>query len=168
MEAFPDSPHATDAGAPAVPGPDRVRGKVFTDGPFNSAQLWHNTAQPRRTEMTDQKADIGFVITKPPLETGAVASTLKIAIEARKSGKSVGLFLISDGVWLAKAGQENEASALFGELIADGVPATASGDHLLAAGIPEDGLVGGVEVAKKPYKALVANVMEDWDKVMVI
>jgi len=118
--------------------------------------------------MTDPNTDIGFVITKPPLESGAVAGILRTALDAINDGKSVGLFLISDGVWLAKPGQENEAFTLFNELRGKGVPVTASSDHLLSAGIPEDGIVEGVEVARKPYKALVATVMEEWDKVMVI
>ena len=118
--------------------------------------------------MTDPTTDIGFVITKPPLETGAVAGVLRTALDAVNDGRSVGLFLISDGVWLAKAGQENKAFTLFNELLGKGVSVTASGDHLLAAGIPEDGVVEGVEVTRKPYKALVATVMDDWWKVMVI
>ncbi len=118
--------------------------------------------------MTGSNTDLGFVITKPPLETGAVAGILRTALDSLDDGRSVGLFLISDGVWLAKTGQDNEAFTLFNELLRKGVPVTASGDHLLAAGIPEDGMADGVEVSRKPYKDLVLNVMEEWDRVMVI
>jgi sulfur relay (sulfurtransferase) complex TusBCD TusD component (DsrE family) len=119
--------------------------------------------------MTDDKGiDLGFIITKPPLESGAVKGVLNVAIDAQKEGRRVGLFLISDGVWLAKSGQANEPSGLFSELLTGGARATVSGDHILAAGISEEDLADGVEVTRKPYKALVENVMENWDRVMVI
>ena len=53
------------------------------------------------------KRDIGFVVTKPPLESGLVSNMLSIAESSIDQGKSVGMFLISDGVWLVKKNQKN-------------------------------------------------------------
>ena len=120
--------------------------------------------------MTDQelKSDIGFVVTKAPSESGLVSNVLSIARSSMDQGKSVGLFLISDGVWLAKKNQKNHFIDTFTGILKDGAAVIASGEHLEAAGIPEDDVMDGVIVTKKLYKDLVANVMENWDRVMTI
>ncbi len=112
--------------------------------------------------------DIGFVISKAPHESGLVSNTLTIALNAMDQGKSIGLFLISDGVWLAKRNQKNHLIGTFEKLIEGGAIILASADHLAAAGIPEDDVMDGVTITKRLYKDLVMNVMENWRKVMSI
>ena len=112
--------------------------------------------------------DIGFMITKAPLESGLVSNALKIAQGALDQGKKVALFLISDGVWLVKKGQKNNVAELFGKLLSEGVQVTASEVHLAAAGINEKDIQDGVTVTKKSYKDLVLQVMEQWRKVVSI
>ena len=120
--------------------------------------------------MTDQEQtkNLGFVVTKPPLESGLVANILTIAQSALDQGRSVGIFLISDGVWLVKKDQKNHVAELFVKVLGDGAEIIASAEHLEAAGISEDEVIDGVTVTKRVYKDLVMNVMENWDKVMSI
>jgi predicted peroxiredoxin len=116
----------------------------------------------------DTRKDFGFVITKAPLELGTVHTTLRLAGTAVDSGRSVGLFLISDGVWLAKKDQANDVSRYFLGLIEKGAGVRVSSEHLKGAGIGEDELVDGVEVTGNTYKELVGTVMEEYGKVVVI
>ena len=118
--------------------------------------------------MTDQEQtkDLGFVVTKPPLESGLVANILTIAQSALDQGRSVGIFLISDGVWLVKKDQKNHVAGMFERVLGSGAEVIASSEHLEAAGISEDEIIDGVTVTKRVYKDLVTNVMENWDKVM--
>jgi len=118
--------------------------------------------------VTEYPIDLGFLITKAPLESGLVTSALTIALESMNQGRRIGLFLMSDGVWLAKKGQKNQAAETFQKLLLDGASVMASGDHLKAAGINENDIVKGVAVTTKPYKDLVIQVMEHWRKVVTI
>ena len=111
---------------------------------------------------------MGFIITKGPAESGLAENLLKVAQGASGGGKGVGIFLISDGVWLAKKGQKTAAHATFLELLGKGAGATVSLEHLMGAGITEGELVDGLEVTKKTYKDLVDLVMEKWDRVVVV
>jgi sulfur relay (sulfurtransferase) complex TusBCD TusD component (DsrE family) len=112
--------------------------------------------------------DIGFVISKAPLESGLVSNALTIALNAQKQGKTIGLFLISDGVWLGKRNQKNHFIGTFEELLKGGAQVLASEEHLLAAGIATDDVIDGIVVTKRTYKDLVSNVMENWTKVVSI
>jgi len=114
------------------------------------------------------KRDIGFVVTKPPLESGLVSNMLSIAKSSIDQGKSVGMFLISDGVWLVKKNQKNHVVEKFENILKGGATVIVSGEHLEAAGISGEEIIEGVTVSKKIYKDLVTNVMEHWDKVMTI
>lgn len=120
--------------------------------------------------MTDQeqRKDLGFVVTKPPLESGQVANILTIAQSALDQGKSVGVFLISDGVWLVKKNQMNHVAEKFVKLLGAGAEVIVSSEHLDAAGISEDEVIQGVTITGKVYKDLVTKVMENWNKVMSI
>lgn len=117
---------------------------------------------------THQPIDIGLMISKPPVESGIVASALGIAHGAMVKGQKVGIFLISDGVWIAKKNQKNHAAELFGHLVKGGATVTASDEHLAAAGITENEIVEGIHITKKTYKELVRQVMEDWSRVVSI
>ena len=112
--------------------------------------------------------DIGFVVTKPPLESGLVSNMLSIAQSSLDQGKSVGIFLISDGIWLVKKNQKNHVYEQFLNVLKGGAEVLASREHLEAAGIGDDEIVDGVTVTKRVYKDLVINVMERWNKVVSI
>jgi predicted peroxiredoxin len=118
------------------------------------------------TDVADR--DLGLVITKAPLESSAVLGILKVARNTLEQGRSVGIFLISDGAWLVKKGQKNDVANLFQELLKEGVDAQVSSDHLDAAGIPADDIVEGVRISRDIYKDLVTSVMERWGEVMTI
>ena len=120
--------------------------------------------------MTDDKSPpaMGFIITKGPAESGLAGGLLKVAKGASADGSTVGIFLISDGVWLAKRGQKNGAHEAFVELLGKGAQVTVSQEHLNGAGIGDGELVDGLEVTKKTYKDLVDHVMERWDRVVVV
>jgi len=120
--------------------------------------------------MTDLKdtSDLGLIITKAPAESGAVANALQMARGAQFSGNRIALFLISDGVWLAKAGQKNRAFNEFCELLNKGVRVTLSQEHLEAAGMGRGELVDGVDIVKKVYDEMVDQVMEQWNRVVVV
>lgn len=116
----------------------------------------------------DNNKDLGIIITKAPLESGSVEGALELARETVEQGRSVGLFLISDGVWLVKKKQDNKVARSFHELLNLGVQVIVSKDHLEAAGITEDDVMEGVMRSSKIYKDLVIHVMERWNRVMTI
>jgi len=116
----------------------------------------------------DSNKDLGIIITKAPLESGAVEGALELAKETVEQGRSVGMFLISDGIWLVKKKQDNDVARSFLELLEMGMHVIASRDHLEAAGISEDDVVEGISISDKIYKDLVFQVMERWSRVMTI
>ena len=112
--------------------------------------------------------DIGFIITKAPLESSLGSGFLDLAQKAINDGKTVGLFLISDGVWFAKKHQKNRSFKILDTLIKKGASVTISKENLEAAGIKDHELINGVIVSDKPYTDLVDLVMEKWRQVMTI
>jgi sulfur relay protein TusB/DsrH len=112
--------------------------------------------------------DLGFIITKPPLESSLGSGFLDLAQQGIDTGKKVGLFLISDGVWFAKINKKNTYAKKMLSLINQGVDVTVSEDNLQAAGIQNHELLKGVVITDKPYDDLVNLVMEKWGRVMVI
>jgi sulfur relay (sulfurtransferase) complex TusBCD TusD component (DsrE family) len=114
------------------------------------------------------KIDYGFVITKAPLESPKALSILKLGQKAIASGKTVGIFLISDGIWLAKNHQQNDTGKLILQLCQDGAEIIASQEHLEAAGISPNDIIKGIKVSSKPYDDLVDSVMEHWRWVITI
>ena len=112
--------------------------------------------------------DIGFIITKPPLETGIVNRIISYALTAVEKGKNIELFLISDGIWLAKKNQKNKIFEKFLKLKQKGVKINVSKEHIDAAGIKKEEIVSGLILTDKLYKNLVELVMEKWEKVITI
>ena len=110
--------------------------------------------------------DIGFVITKAPLESSIVTGVITLAKHAIDKGKTVGIFLISDGVWIGKKNQKNGKS--IADLIEKCVEVIISKDHLEASGIQQEELLGGISITEKPYTELVEQVMEKWHQVITI
>ena len=116
----------------------------------------------------NQIKDIGFVLTKAPIESSLTYRFLSLAQNVVDKDKTIGLFLISDGVWLAKKNQNNKPHELLNKLLKNGAEVTVSKDHLMAAGIEDSDLINGVNVTEQPYVDLVDHVMEKWNKVITI
>jgi sulfur relay protein TusB/DsrH len=112
--------------------------------------------------------DLGFIITKSPFESTLGTGFLDLAKKSINNGKTVGIFLISDGVWFAKKYQKNKAIKILTNLIEKGAKITVSRDNLEAAGIGNNELLDGVVISETPYMDLVDLVMEEWRKVMTI
>lgn len=112
--------------------------------------------------------DIGLILTKAPLESSLTYSFLTIAKEAIEKGKTVSLFLISDGIWLVKNNQKNNVVELFKTLMEKDVKVTVSKDHLEAAGIENTDLLSSIIITERPYADLVDFVMEKCRRVMTL
>lgn len=112
--------------------------------------------------------DYGFIITKAPLESSKTIGILRLGQKAIASGKTVGIFLISDGIWVAKNHQQNEAGKLIPQLLQNGAQIIASQEHLEAAGISPNDIIQGIKISSKPYDDLVEKVMEKWRWVITI
>lgn len=108
----------------------------------------------------------GVLIARTASTTENPLDALRMALAIRGQGRKVGVFLVADGVYLAKMGK-TPVAALLGELITKGARVVASPEHLKAAGLPIGGLVPGIEVAGDTYRDIVEFVMEDYDKVVV-
>lgn len=119
-------------------------------------------------ERARQGVRLGVVLTRGPYSGGEAGAALSLAQEALKRGDGVSLFLLSDGVWLAKGGQDSPLPSQLSQLLAGGGEVLVSGEHLQAAGIAQDGLVPGVTVIADPIDGLVERVMERWDRVVVL
>jgi sulfur relay (sulfurtransferase) complex TusBCD TusD component (DsrE family) len=112
--------------------------------------------------------DFGFVITKTPTESQKVLGALKLANKALEERKSVGLFLLSDGVWCAKKNQKNTAIKYLINILEKGGSVIASGENLEAAGIDNNDVLKGIQISEKPYGDLVDLIMEKWRRVVTI
>jgi sulfur relay (sulfurtransferase) complex TusBCD TusD component (DsrE family) len=112
--------------------------------------------------------DFGFIITKAPLESSLGERFLSLAHHAINTGKTVGFFLISDGVWFGKKNQKNTIVNELINLIEKGAMVTISKDNLDAAGIETTDILEGITISEKPYQDLVLLVMEKWRRVMTI
>ncbi len=117
---------------------------------------------------TNHKKDIGIILTKSPLESHLTQRILTIATEAIEQGKTIDLFLISDGVWLAKNNPTAPYSKTITFLQNHGTTIIASNDHLLSAGISQEELYPNITITEKPYDHLVDYVMEQWNSVITI
>ena len=81
--------------------------------------------------------DIGFIITKAPLESKLAEKFLEFAENALKQDMSIGFFLISDGVFIVKKNQQNPPFEMIKKLLKNNVEVIVSKDHLESAGIFE-------------------------------
>lgn len=109
---------------------------------------------------------LGVVLTKAPHEGEAAQASLDLLLEALAVGDRAGLFLLSDGVWVAKRGQGTLEEKLK-EVIKGGGEIILSGEHLKAGGLAPEQLIEGTSVAPDPYDRLVDLVMDEWDRVIV-
>ena len=111
---------------------------------------------------------LGVLLTRGPLRGEGAEHALGLALEALGRGDQADLFLLSDGVWLAKKGQENGLAPKLEEFLKRGGEVLVSGEHLEAAGLSPERLFPGVRVLPDPYDRLVDLAMEAWDKVVVL
>jgi sulfur relay (sulfurtransferase) DsrF/TusC family protein len=111
--------------------------------------------------------NIGFIITKAPLENSSIKKILSAALEATKNNK-IGFFLISDGVFLIKKNQKNETYDIFIEIISKKVEIIVSKDHLESAGLSSDEILSNLIISDKPYDDLVDFVMEKYERVITL
>lgn len=102
----------------------------------------------------------GFVITSTETSTKDPGQILRAAMAKKRSGARVGIFLLGDGAYLT-------FSQAISKALAAGVEVQVSKEHLDAAGLSKAPLPKGAELVEKPYKELVAKVMEEWDRVVV-
>ncbi len=115
----------------------------------------------------DNKFDsLGIIIARTSIMTGNARQAVDFGMGAAKKGKSVGIFLISDGVWNALNDSGN-VSDIIGQLVNDGAKLYISDEHARAAGFPKDRVIEGAEFIEDTYKVLVNSVMEEWDKVII-
>jgi sulfur relay protein TusB/DsrH len=120
--------------------------------------------------MNDQKmiGDIGFVITKAPMEYSVIKKLLTAMLEGVNNNEKIGLFLVSDGVFLIKKYQKNEISNILKKILTKNIEIMVSKEHLEAAGISEDEIFDKCSISEKPYDDLVDFVMEKYERVVTI
>ena len=111
---------------------------------------------------------LGIVITKTPTLSTLVENALKIGRQAASKGQKVTIFLLSDGVWLAKKNQIGAATEELKTLLSQRTTVMVGHDHMKGAGIKENDIWDGITISDKPYHDLVENVMEHWDRVITI
>lgn len=112
--------------------------------------------------------NLGIVLTRSPYNGDGAENALSLALEAQKMGDKASLFLLSDGVWLAKRGQEGPLLTQLQEFQRYGGEVLASSEHLQAAGLTPERMVEGVTLLPDPVDRLVELVMEHWEKVIVL
>jgi len=110
---------------------------------------------------------LGIVLTKAPVGSEDAENALDAGRQALTAGDGASLFLLSDGVWLAKRGKMNRVEDKLAGFIRLGGEVVVSGEHLKAAGQGSDRLVEQAIVAEDGLGHLVDLAMDDWDKVIV-
>ena len=135
-----------------------VGGKAYAPGVLSIEEIEGLIEQARpRT--------IGIILTKSTFESEDATMALSFTLPALKIGDPVDIFLLGDGVWLAKANLKGEIGDMMSRFVEQG-KVYASGPHLEAAGIDPAGIRQDIEVCRKPYDALTDLVMERWDRVV--
>ena len=112
--------------------------------------------------------DLGFIITKAPLESSFSSTFLELAINVSNDKKSVGFFLISDGVFFVKKNQKNNPFSLIKKLQEKNVEIIVSKEHLESAGISDTELIPRLSITNKSYDELVDFVMEKYRRVITL
>ncbi len=137
----------------------------------NRKLLVEGIPSPEEIKALIQKAKpitLGIILTKAPGASEEAENALDAALESLAMGNQVGLFLLSDGVWVAKAGQMGAVAAKLGDVIERGGQVHCSGEHLKAAGLAPDRLAPGVVIANDGFGRLAELIMEEWDKVITL
>jgi sulfur relay (sulfurtransferase) DsrF/TusC family protein len=110
----------------------------------------------------------GFIITSTSASIKDPGQLLRAALARSKEGAEVGIFLIGDGILIAASDPKGNIAtkSLLAAMVA-GAKVLVSKDHLEATGLSGERLPKGAKIVEKPYKELVAKVMEEWDRVVV-
>ena len=108
---------------------------------------------------------IGIILTKSPFESEDATMAMSIALPAMRIGDPVDIFLLGDGVYLAKANLKGAIGDMMSRFL-EGGKVYASGPHLEAGGIDPAGIRKDIEICRKPYDALADLIMERWDRVV--
>jgi sulfur relay (sulfurtransferase) DsrF/TusC family protein len=112
-------------------------------------------------------AKVGIILTKAPYGDEDAENALQIGLESLALGDEVGLFLLSDGIWVAKEGLGGLVGQRLTEFKGAGGKAYVSGEHLIAGGLDPTGLSVEAEIVEDPFDRLVDLVMDEWEKVIV-
>ena len=110
---------------------------------------------------------LGIVLTKAPVGSGDAENALEAGRQSLLAGDAASLFLLSDGVWLAKRGKADGLEGKLDDFIRQGGQVVVCGEHLKAAGLSRDRLVDNVSVAEDGFGQLVDLVMDTWDKAII-
>ena len=108
----------------------------------------------------------GVIIARTPSVHGNAEQAVMLGLSAINSGKKVGVFLMSDGVWNALKGS-GAVSEKLEEVLGSGGRVCISGEHALAAGLPRERAIAGAEFIEDAYDEMIDLVMEKWDKVII-
>jgi len=135
-----------------------IGGKVYSPGvsSIEAIEALIEEARPR---------SIGIILTKSPFESEDARMALSFAMPAMKVGDPVDIFLIGDGVWLARTNLGGEIGKMMSRFL-EGGRVYASGPHLEAGGIDPASIRKDIEICRKPYDALTDLIMERWDRVV--
>ena len=112
------------------------------------------------------EGSFGVIIARTTTTAERPMDALRMAKAIRSLGRKVGVFLVSDGVYIGKDGR-TEGAYLLKELLDSGVQVLASPEHLNAAGLPREKMLPGIKVADETYRDLVTFVMEEYEKVII-
>jgi sulfur relay (sulfurtransferase) DsrF/TusC family protein len=126
-----------------------------------------STEEIRALVQKTRPITLGVLLTKAPEGSEDAQNALLAAKEALAAGHQAALFLLSDGVWAAKKGQQGPLAQGLADLLQNGGRVYASGEHLKASGLTPEKLVEGVAVADDAFGCLVDLIMDEWDKVIV-
>jgi sulfur relay (sulfurtransferase) complex TusBCD TusD component (DsrE family) len=117
---------------------------------------------------------LGIVLTKAPVGSEDAENAIEAGRQALLAGDSASLFLLGDGVWLAKRGKNDVFESKNGvlesrlvEFVERGGEVIVSGEHLKAVGLGPDRLIDKVAVAEDGLGSLVDLAMDDWDKAII-
>lgn len=112
-------------------------------------------------------AKLGIILTKAPYGDEDAENALQMGLESLALGDEVDLFLLSDGVWVAKEGLGGLIGQRLTKFTGAGGEVYISSEHLKAGGLNPTGLSVEVEIAEDPFDRLVDLVMDEWDRVIV-
>jgi sulfur relay protein TusB/DsrH len=110
--------------------------------------------------------NMGILLSKSPFESEDAHLAFRLAIEALDLGDSVDVFLLGDGVWMAKTELTGEIKDMLNIFIEKEGKMIVSSPHLKAAGIGQDRIEKTAKILDKPYDVLVDLIMTEWDKVV--
>jgi predicted peroxiredoxin len=125
-----------------------------------------NKESEKMSESGEKFDSLGIIITTTPNVQDQALEAVEVGEKAQSSGKEIGIFLISDGVWNSLKGSGPVSEKLIG-LMGKGAKVYASDEHARAGGFPKERALEGVEFVEDMYGVLVDKVMEEWDKVMI-